>query len=142
MVLGIGVDIVSITRVRDAVESSGRIFLDKVFTPWEQQRAAVHPDPMAYYAITFAAKEAIFKCFGIGWETGVKLTEIEIKDGEQGEPLPELSGVFARLARERGAERVLLSLSYETEYAVASAALATGAISGEKVTRTEDGYPE
>ncbi|MFH1652199.1 MAG: holo-ACP synthase [Chloroflexota bacterium] len=142
MVLGIGVDIVSITRVRDAVESSGRVFLDKVFTPWEQQRAAAHPDTMAYYAITFAAKEAIFKCFGIGWETGVKLTEIEIRDGEHGEPLPELSGVFARLARERDVAKVLLSLSYETEYAIASAALAAETIPGEKRKGTEDGYPE
>ncbi|MFC2044562.1 holo-ACP synthase [Chloroflexota bacterium] len=118
MVLGIGVDIVSIARVKNAVEGSGKVFLDKVFTSWEQERAKSHLNSIAYFAVTFAAKEAIFKCFGIGWETGVKLTEIEVRDGEFGEPVPVLTGTFARLAQERGVTRVLLSLSYETEYAV------------------------
>ena len=108
MVLGIGVDIVSIARVKNAVESTGKVFLDKAFTPWEQQRAKSHPNPIAYFAMTFAAKEAIFKCFGIGWETGVKLTEIEVRDGKFGEPIPVLTGTFAKLARERGATKVLI----------------------------------
>ncbi len=123
MVLGIGIDIVSLTRVKDAVENAGKVFLDKVFTPWEQERAKSHPNPIAYFAMTFAAKESIFKCFGIGWESGVKLTEIEIRDGKFGEPIPVLSGTFAELTRERGVTKVLLSLSYETDYAVGSAAL-------------------
>jgi phosphopantetheine--protein transferase-like protein len=126
MVVGIGVDIVSITRVKNVIEDSGKLFLDKAFTQWEQQRAKSHADPAVYFATIFAAKEAIFKCFGIGWETGVKLTEIEIREGEFGEPIPVLTGVFAKLAQERGAMKVLLSLSYETEYAVATAALAGG----------------
>ena len=124
MVLGIGVDIISITRVKNSVENSGKVFLDKVFTPWEQQRAESHPNPIGYFAMTFAAKEAIFKCFGIGWETGVKFTEIEIRDGKFGEPIPVLTGIFAELAQERGATKVLLSLSCETEYAVATATIA------------------
>lgn len=81
---------------------------------------------MAYLAMTFAAKEAIFKTFGIGWETGVQFKEIEIRDGESGEPIPVLSGRFAQIAAERGASRVLLSLSYDGEYAVGMATLATG----------------
>jgi len=124
MVLGIGVDIISITRVKNSVENSGKVFLDKVFTPWEQQRAKSHPNPIGYFAMTFAAKEAIFKCFGIGWETGVKFTEIEIRDGKFGQPIPVLTGIFAELAQERGATQVLLSLSCETEYAVATATIA------------------
>ena len=123
MVLGIGIDIVSITRVKNSVENSGKVFLDKVFTPWEQRRAESHPDPGSYFAMTFAAKEAIFKCFGIGWQSGVKLTEIEIRDGKFGEPVPVLTGAFAEIAQERGATKVLLSLSYETEYAVGTATL-------------------
>ena len=118
-----GVDIVSITRVKNALETAGDAFKRMVFTTSEQARAELHPDPIAYFAMIFAAKEAIFKCFGIGWETGVKLTEIEIRDGEFGEPISDLTGTFAELARQRGATKVLVSLSYETEYAVASAAL-------------------
>jgi holo-[acyl-carrier protein] synthase len=126
MLSGLGIDIISISRLRDAVENSGKVFLDAVYTEWEQQRAKTHPDPMAYFAMTFAAKEAIFKCFSIGWETGVKFTEIEVSDGEFGEPVPILKGRFAELAKERGLTRVLLSLSYDTEYAVGTANLIGG----------------
>ena len=123
MVSGIGVDIVTLKRVKDAVDTTGKVFLDKVFTPWEQQRAETHPNRMAYLAMTFAAKEAIFKTFGIGWETGVQFNEIEVRDGEHGEPLPSLTGRFAELAAERRVSRVLLSLSYDEEYAVGIATL-------------------
>jgi phosphopantetheine--protein transferase-like protein len=123
MLSGIGVDIISISRIKNAVENSGKVFLDEVYTEWEQQRAKSHSDPMAYYAMAFAAKEAIFKCFSIGWETGVKFTEIEVTDGKSGEPIPVLKGKFAELAKERGITRVLLSLSYDTEYAVGAANL-------------------
>jgi phosphopantetheine--protein transferase-like protein len=81
---------------------------------------------MAYLAMTFAGKEAIFKTFGIGWGSGVRMTEIEIRDGKFGEPIPVLAGKFAQLASQRGATRVLLSLSYDGEYAVGMATLATG----------------
>ena len=124
--MGVGVDIIKISRIRDAVENSGKVFLDEVFTEWEQKRAQSHHDSAAYLAMTFAGKEAIFKCFGIGWETGVKLREIEIRDGDFGEPCPILSGKFASLAGERGVARALLSLSYDTEYAIGSACLVDG----------------
>jgi phosphopantetheine--protein transferase-like protein len=73
--------------------------------------------------MTFAAKEAIFKTFAISWETGVQFKEIEVRDGEYGEPIPVLTGRFAELASERDVSRVLLSLSYDGDYAVAVATL-------------------
>jgi holo-[acyl-carrier protein] synthase len=123
MVQGIGADIVSLQRIEQSVKTSGKVFLDKVFTKWEQERGQSHPRPIAYYAVTFAGKEAIFKLFRIGWETGVKLTEIEIKDGPHGEPLPVLSGKFAEIAKERGISSVLVSLSFENEYAIGVATM-------------------
>lgn len=126
MALGVGVDIIRIDKVKDAVENTGKVFLNKVFTPWEQHRAETHADPIAYLAMIFAGKEAIFKTFGIGWETGVQLTEIEIKDGEFGEPIPILTGKFAQIALQRSATKILLSLSYDGEYAVGIASLIEG----------------
>jgi holo-[acyl-carrier protein] synthase len=123
MVIGVGVDIITLSRMRDILETSGKVFMDKVFTPWEQQRAETHPNRVAYLAMTFAAKEAIFKTFGIGWETGVQFKEIEIREGEHGEPIPVLTGRFAELASERGVSRVLLSLSFDGDYAVGVATL-------------------
>ncbi len=123
MAIGLGVDIISISRMKDVLETGGQAFMDKVFTLREQGRAETHPDRVAYLAMTFAAKEAIFKTFGIGWETGVQFKEIEVRDGEQGEPIPVLTGRFAELVAERAASRVLLSLSYDGGYAVAVATL-------------------
>ena len=123
MAIGLGVDIITISRMKDVLETGGNVFMNKVFTPWEQERAEAHPDRVAYLAMTFAAKEAIFKTFGIGWETGVQLKEIEVRDGEFGEPIPVLTGRFAELASERGVSRVLLSLSYDGDYAIGVATL-------------------
>ena len=78
---------------------------------------------MPTWPTTFAAKEAIFKTFGIGWETGVQFSEIEVRDGDFGEPIPVLSGRFAEMAAERGVSRVLLSVSFDGDYAVAVATL-------------------
>ena len=77
MAIGIGVDIITISRMRDVLETGGKVFMDKVFTPWEHKSAETDPDRVAYLAMTFAAKEAIFKTFGIGWETGVQFKEID-----------------------------------------------------------------
>jgi phosphopantetheine--protein transferase-like protein len=123
LTIGLGVDIITLSRMKDVLETGGKVFTDKVFTPWEQDRAGTHPDRVAYLAMIFAAKEAIFKTFGIGWETGVQFKEIEVRDGEHGEPIAILTGRFAELASEREVARVLLSLSYDGDYAVAVAAL-------------------
>ncbi len=123
MAIGLGVDIITLSRMKDVLETGGKVFMDKVFTPWEQERAQSHPDRVAYLAMTFAAKEAIFKTFGIGWETGVQFKEIEVREGEHGEPVPLLTGRFAEVASEREVARVLLSLSYDGDYAVAVATL-------------------
>lgn len=123
MTLGVGVDIITISRMKNIMETSGKSFMKKVFTEWEQQRAESHPDKIAYAAMTFAAKEAIFKTFGIGWHYGVQFNEIEVREGRFGEPMPVLSGRFAEIAAERGVTKVLLSLSFDGDYAVAVAAL-------------------
>ncbi|MEW6666189.1 MAG: holo-ACP synthase [Thermodesulfobacteriota bacterium] len=126
MTAGLGVDIIALSRMRDILETSGRVFMDKVFTAYEQERCQKHPDRVAYLAMTFAAKEAIFKTFGIGWDTGVQFKEIEVRDGQWGEPIPVLTGRFLEIASERGVSNVLLSLSYDGDYAIAVAMLSGG----------------
>jgi len=124
MALGAGIDIIAIRRMQEVLANSGAsAFLRKVFTPAEQARSEQHPEPVVYLAKLFAAKEAVFKTFGIAGSAEVQFTEIEIQEGASGEPLVALTGRFAELARERGAARVLVSLSYDGDYAVAMAVL-------------------
>ena len=123
MALGVGVDIISISRVKDAVETGGIAFLNKTFTMQEQKHAETHYNPTAYLAMIFACKEAVFKTFAIGWEPGMQLTDISIKYGNDGEPVPSLKGRFAELALRRGVSKILLSPSYDGDYAMAAAIL-------------------
>lgn len=103
--------------MRDAVEATGRVFLDRAFTPLEQARAAMDPNPVACYAMTFAAKEAVFKTFGIGWDSGVEFTQIEIRGGANGEPIPVLSGRIAEIAAARGVHDLGVSVSFDGDCA-------------------------
>ncbi len=117
----IGVDVILLRRMRDALETTGKVFVDHVFTQREQEAAARHADRIAYFATRFAAKEAVFKTLGIDW-TGVAYTDIEIVEGPHGEPCIVLHGRLADLAAERHT-RVAVSVSYDGGEAIGVALL-------------------
>ena len=85
--------------------------------------AASRADASSYYAKVFAGKEAVFKCFGLQADALRSWQDVEIVDGEQGQPVVKLHGELETVAAARGAWQVLLSLSYDTDYAVGFAAL-------------------
>ncbi|MDG6922899.1 MAG: holo-ACP synthase [Nitrososphaerota archaeon] len=119
MVKGIGVDLVEIKRIADIIDTSGEKFLNKIFTEGEISRSSKRKGGKAeYYSTLFAGKESILKAFGVGW-VGAKGTDIEIKRNRLGAPIAELRGGIAKLAKRKGVGEVFLSLSYDSEYAVA-----------------------
>lgn len=120
--LGVGTDILSIERIRGCLDSPS--FMTKTFTDAEVALAASRADPARYYAKVFAGKEAVFKCFGLPADTLRSLTDIEVVDGEHQQPVVRLHGTLAAIAERRGVCEVLLSLSYDLDYAIAFAALA------------------
>ncbi len=119
MIKGVGTDILSVQRIRDILADESDPFVRKVFTPGEREQAAESPDRVSYLATRFSGKEAVFKCFGI--HGNVRLSEIEILDGETGQPQVTLSGELSGIAAEKGIREVQISLSYDTDYAVAFA---------------------
>jgi holo-[acyl-carrier protein] synthase len=119
--LGIGTDILSVKRMRSCIDSPP--FIRKTFTEAEIGLGASRGDLGNYYAKVFAGKEAVFKCFGVQANTLRSWKDIEIVDGSQAQPVVELHGELATIAEERGVRQVLLSLSYDTDYATAFAAL-------------------
>ncbi len=121
MIDGIGIDIIEISRVADAVSRSR--FRERVFT--EAERAYCDGCANAErYAGRFAAKEAVAKALGIS----LSWRDIEILTSPSGAPVPVLHG----LARERLAGRCLLvSISHSRDYAVAQA-LVTGSLNTEE----------
>lgn len=121
--IGVGVDIIALSRMRSVLEDGGEPFLAKAFTHAERRRAEEDANPLARLGMVFAAKEAVFKAFATPWIHSLSLSDIEVSDGPAGEPNVVLSGGFAALAAERRVTSVMLSLSFDGDYAIAVAAL-------------------
>jgi holo-[acyl-carrier protein] synthase len=112
----IGVDLVDVSRMRQAILRWGEGFLRRVFTPREIAFCESSPAKYERYAARFAAKEAVVKALGTGFRRGVFCTQVEIVDNEHSPPHVELSGKARDLA---GTADILLSLSHERATAVA-----------------------
>ncbi|PKQ37895.1 MAG: holo-[acyl-carrier-protein] synthase [Actinobacteria bacterium HGW-Actinobacteria-1] len=119
--IGVGTDIVEISRIGQGVETGGDVFLDKTFTAAEQEAAGRHALPVSFYAKCFAAKEAVFKTLDTDWDSGIELHEIEILERDSGQPYVVLHGHAKRIADAAGATSIALSVSYDGEYAIAFA---------------------
>ncbi|HEX2201950.1 MAG TPA: holo-ACP synthase [Longimicrobium sp.] len=112
MIVGIGVDMVSIARVVALLERRGGRAQAKLFTPAEAARCRGSKHPPESFAARFAAKEAFFKALGTGWGRGGRWTEVEVVSAPSGAPSLRLSGRAAALAAARGVERIHLSLTH------------------------------
>jgi holo-[acyl-carrier protein] synthase len=123
MILGIGIDIIEVTRVRASVERFGERFLKRILLVDEIAYCQSHKTPAPFIAVRFAAKEAISKAFGTGIGAKLGWHDMEVKRRENGEPFVVLLGNGEKLLRERGARVVLLSLSHTANYAAAVAVL-------------------
>jgi len=111
----IGIDIIEISRIEEAIARWGDIFLQRVYTDSELE--SYHQKP-ASLAARFAGKEAVIKALGTKI-SGIKLKEIEILSKSSGEPLVYLHGRAQSQAKHLGLDRLAISLSHCKEYAVA-----------------------
>jgi holo-[acyl-carrier protein] synthase len=119
MIVGIGIDVVEISRIDELVARFGDRARDRVFTPGELAAAGDGPAAVASLAARFAAKEAAMKALGTGWSGGVGFREIEIERIEGGAPRLRLHGVAAEKARAMGAEKFHVSLTHTSTTAAA-----------------------
>ena len=122
-VLGLGVDIVEIERMKLALERTPRI-KERIFSDDERWYCEHKARPYVHYAMRFAAKEAVLKALGTGF-SGMRFRDVEVLREEKGRPVPRLSGRAAERAAELGVVEMHLSLSYTHSTAVASAVAIT-----------------
>ena len=120
MILGHGVDLAEVERVRRSVERFGDRFLERVFTEGERAYAGDGPRRDERLAARFAAKEAVFKALGTGWAQGVGWTGIEVVREASGKPALVLHGKARELAETLGVRRWHLSLTHTGTMAMAS----------------------
>ena len=118
MIIGVGTDLVSVPRLRQAVARRFRL-LDRLFTEAEVAECRRRADPAPHLAARFAAKEACLKALQIGWGGGIRWREVEVAGGGAEVPRLLLAGVAAARAAALGVRQTHLSLSHEGEYALA-----------------------
>jgi len=136
MIIGIGVDLVKISRIERAAKEH-TAFLERVFTQKERDYCSRQKYPAQHFAARFAAKEAVLKAFGTGMSAGMKWTDIEVLHGGGGGPIVNLFGTARDLADLKGVRQVLLSYSHDEGYAVAQAVLVGGVRYGTTEVRHE-----
>ena len=120
-IVACGVDIIEVERLRTLRERYGDRFLRRVYCGSERGNARAHGDGGQFLAGRFAAKEAVLKVLGCGLFSGVRLTDIEIRTLDTGEPQCVLRGRARGRAEARGISRILISISHCDAYAVAHA---------------------
>ncbi len=115
MIIGTGIDVIEIGRIRSAVDSWGERFLERVFNPGEIAYAQSHVVPYPHYAGRFAAKEAVYKALG---RKDVNWKDMTIINETSGKPVCCVKGLPEGYV-------VHLSISHSKFYAVASALVET-----------------
>lgn len=122
MIIGIGCDLVAVARIKRTIENNSR-FVDKLFTTGEIAYCSSKANPAQSYAARFAAKEAVMKALGTGWDGKVNWQDIEVQVNEFGCPSILLHNGAAQLAAQKGVNNIQISLSHEKEHALAFAVL-------------------
>jgi len=111
----IGVDIVEISRIKEALNRWGDRFLKRVYTDSELHLCGNRVESLA---ARFAGKEAVMKAisqtgFFIGWK------DIEILKRQDGKPLLRLHGQAQKIMESIGVDKLSLCLSHSADYAIA-----------------------
>jgi holo-[acyl-carrier protein] synthase len=119
MIVGMGVDIAEVERIRGAIERHGEVFLRRIYTPREREYCEQFRNKYERYAGRFAAKEAAMKALGTGWRRGVKWVDLEVVRETSGRPTLAIAGVAAKIAGQIGVKSVALSITHTETLALA-----------------------
>jgi holo-[acyl-carrier protein] synthase len=119
MILGTGVDLAEVARIRAAVERYGPRFIERIYTPAEIAYVERKANKFERYAGRFAAKEAGMKAIGTGWKRGVRWQDFEVANLPSGRPVLRLHGEAARIAERLGVKTVQLSITHTSELGMA-----------------------
>ncbi len=122
-IVGIGLDLVNIARLRALAERWQERFLLRVFTESERRYCLRKAPPYASLAGRFAVKEAVLKALGTGWIGGIRWVDIQVLNDHSGKPVATVDGRVQALLREGGVTAIHISLSHDSQYAIAEAIL-------------------
>ena len=119
MIVGTGVDLAEVARIRASIERFGRRFTDRIFTAAEIAYVERKANRYERYAARFAAKEAGMKAIGTGWKRGVRWQDFEVTNLPSGKPTLRLHGAAAEFAKRLNVRRVSLSITHTADLGMA-----------------------
>jgi holo-[acyl-carrier protein] synthase len=119
MIVGTGVDLAEVPRIRASIERFGDRFIRRIYTAAEIAYVERKVNRYERYAARFAAKEAGMKAIGTGWKRGVTWQDFEVANLPSGKPTLRLHGVAAQFAAQLGVKNVSLSLTHTAELGMA-----------------------
>lgn len=112
MIIGTGIDLAEVDRIRNAIERHGARFIDRIYTSSEIAYVEGKANRFERYAARFAAKEAGMKAIGTGWRRGVRWQDFEVANLPSGKPTLKLHGAAAEHAAKLGVRNVALSITH------------------------------
>jgi len=119
MIIGIGIDTVSVSRIEKLIRERGDRFLRKVFSENEIGEGMKRTKTAPFFAARFAAREAFVKALGTGFSRGVSFRDIAVGKGERGKPDLLISPRVEALLETRGIERCHVSITHDGDCAQA-----------------------
>jgi holo-[acyl-carrier protein] synthase len=119
MIVGIGIDTVSIARLEKLIHARGERFLRKIFSAREMAEGMKRTRNAPYFAARFAAREAFVKALGTGFAGGISLHDISVGTHGGGRPEMLYSERMEKLLGSRGIERCHLSITHDGDSAQA-----------------------
>jgi holo-[acyl-carrier protein] synthase len=123
MIVGTGIDIAEVARIRHTMERFGDRFLQRIFTADEMKYCDSKANRVERYAARFAAKEAAMKALGTGWNRGVRWRDCEVARSPGRRPTLVFHGKAGEFAAKLGVRNAALSISHTAEQAIAQVIL-------------------
>jgi holo-[acyl-carrier protein] synthase len=119
MIVGMGIDIAEVKRIKAVIESQRERFLRRVYTVDEVAYCEQFKNKYERYAGRFAVKEAAMKALGTGWSRGVRWADVEVVRQRGGRPTLALKGEAKKIADVLGVKNISVSITHTAEQAIA-----------------------
>jgi holo-[acyl-carrier protein] synthase len=123
MIVGTGIDIAEVPRIRQSIDRFGERFLERIFTAGERRYCDSKANRVERYAARFAAKEAAMKALGTGWNHGVRWRDCEVVRMPGGRPTIHFHGKAGEFAVRLGVKNAAFSITHTKEEAMAQVIL-------------------
>jgi holo-[acyl-carrier protein] synthase len=117
VIKGIGIDSIELHRVDRIYRQYGERFLSRIFAPEERSYALRYKDPIPRLAARFAAKEAVMKALGTGWNNGIRWRDIVVVNSRMGKPDVKLLGEARKRAELLAVTHIHLSITHSKDQA-------------------------